>query len=69
MNNFGKLIIRDKNTVSVGIQKDEEIHQFILKEFKNLKFSSIIADLNEELVIVRENPKGCKEKLEKHKGH
>ncbi|MGY0374626.1 DUF2992 family protein [Clostridium sp. JNZ J1-5] len=65
MNNFGKLIIRDKNTVYVGSQKDEEIHQFILKEFKNLKFSSIIANLNEELVRGLENPKRMKRKIRK----
>lgn len=37
--------------------KDEDIHQFILKEFKNLKFNSIIANLNKELVIRQKNQK------------
>lgn len=45
--------------------KDEEIHQFILKEFKNLKFSSIIANLNEKLGIRRENPKRMQRKIRK----
>ncbi|WP_035289353.1 YjdF family protein [Clostridium sp. KNHs214] len=45
--------------------KDEEIHQFILKEFKNLKFSSIIANSNEKLGIRRENPKRMQRKIRK----
>lgn len=47
--------------------KDEEIHQFILKEFKNLKFSSIIANLNEKLGIRRENPKRMQRKINKER--
>lgn len=45
--------------------KDEEIYQFILKEFKNLKFSSIMAALNEKLVTGRENPKRMQRKIRK----
>lgn len=45
--------------------KDEEIHQFILKEFKNLKFSSIISNLDKKLFIKRENPKRLQRKVRK----
>ncbi|NOH15346.1 YjdF family protein [Clostridium cochlearium] len=45
--------------------KDEDIYHFILKEFKNLKFSSIIANLNRKLVIKRENPKRMQRKIRK----
>ncbi len=43
--------------------KDEEVYQFILKELKNLKFSSIIATSNEKLVIRKENPKRMQRKI------
>ncbi|MBV1821781.1 YjdF family protein [Clostridium cochlearium] len=45
--------------------KDEDIYYFILKEFKNLKFSSIIANLNRKLVIKRKNPKRMQRKIRK----
>ncbi|NEZ46251.1 DUF2992 family protein [Clostridium niameyense] len=45
--------------------KDEEIHQFILKKFKNLKFSSIISNLDKKLFIKRENPKRMQRKVRK----
>ncbi|WP_123052928.1 YjdF family protein [Clostridium sp. JN-1] len=45
--------------------KDEEIYQFILKEFKNLKFSSIMNASNEKLVTRRENPKRMQRKIRK----
>lgn len=45
--------------------KDEDIYHFILKEFKNLKFSSIIANLNRKLVIKRKNPKRMQRKIRK----
>ncbi|WP_055665123.1 YjdF family protein [Desnuesiella massiliensis] len=45
--------------------KDEEVYQFILKEFKNLKFSSITPNLKDELTIRRENPKRMQRKIRK----
>ena len=52
--------------VTLGSEpKDEDIYHFILKEFKNLKFSSIIANLNRKLVIKRENPKRMQRKIRK----
>lgn len=45
--------------------KDEEVYQFILKEFKNLKFSIIIPTSGDELAIRRENPKRMQRKIRK----
>ena len=45
--------------------KDEEVYQFILKEFKNLKFSSMTPTSKDELTIRRENPKRMQRKIRK----